>query len=74
MNLGQITNTIEYRTTCFNYQVDLDLETHLNEQGKQGWFLHSIHRVETKDKDGYDLLYYDCIWQRITQSIGGLIQ
>lgn len=72
MNLGQTITTVEYKITFADESYDLTLERHLNEIGKQGWFLHSFTEHQT-DMNDYVQNTYRCIWQRITQNVSGLI-
>jgi hypothetical protein len=76
MTFGQIVNIVEYKVTDHNERYDYTLEMHLNEIGKQGWFLHTIKEKEIDqvlDDDTYKVIVYHCVWQRITQNIPGII-
>lgn len=75
--VGHITNTVEYQVTYFSETYDKFLSDYLNQIGQQGWFLHSIHRTEIEYKvndEKVKQISYECIWQKISQSIGGIIK
>jgi hypothetical protein len=79
MQLGQVTTAIEFKTTNFTETVfntnHYELSDHLNEMGKEGWFLHSLIHHSHYDGDGYlTSTDYRCIWQKITQNVSGLLK
>jgi hypothetical protein len=65
---------VTHHDETYNYPIDL----HLNEIGKQGWFLHSLIEKQVDipgigNDPPYSYISYRCVWQKISQSIGGLL-